>query len=255
MKQNTNFPYDVKVTAQKNQAEPKELDPTADSFRYEYTVPVYITDDPLISPLHDKLDLVAEINCSATMTRLMCKGAHIGKIEFEIPMATVEDSFSIDLMLLLKESAEWDGMTLQRGMTLAHLGSFKVYLDEGAQSLFSFMTNDKDEVEYSFSDNQIHVKIPQEQFDWLLQRRNHPMVKGILSSQFAQIALLEACQHLRDKKNDHMLWFKALTKKWLDYSKGDGEIQPSEFGPFVNYILENPSVSLIKVVIQNIDRE
>lgn len=255
MKQTTNFPYDVKVTAQKNQAEPKEIDPTAESFRYEYSVPAYVTDDPLISLLNDKLDLVAEINCSATMTRLMCTGAHIGKIEFEIPMVTVEDSFSIDLMFLLKESADWDGMTLTKGMPLAHLGSFKVYLDEGAQSLFSFMTNDKDEVEYSFSDNQIHVKIPQEQFDWLLQRRNHPMVKGILSSQFAQIALLEACQHLRDKKNDHMLWFKALTKKWLDYSKGDGEIQPSEFGPFVNYILENPSVSLIKVVIQNIDRE
>jgi hypothetical protein len=255
MKQTTNFPYDVKVTAQKNQAEPKELEPTADSFRYEYSVPAYITDDALISPMIDKLDLVAEINCSSTMTRLMCLGAHIGKIEFEIPFATVEDSFSIDLMLLLKESAVWDGMTLKKGMPLAHLGSFKVYLDEGAQSLFSFMPHDKDEVEYSFSDHQIHVNIPQEQFDWLLQRQNHPMVKGILSSQFAQIALLEACQHLRDKKNDHMLWFKALTKKWLDFSKGNGEIQPSEFGPFVNYILEKPSVSLIKVVIQNIDRE
>ena len=255
MKQTTNFPYDVKVSAQKKQAEPKELDPTADSFRYEYSVPAYIMDDALLSPLIDKLDLVAEINCSSTMTRLMCLGVHIGKIEFEIPIATVEDSFSIDLMLLLKESADWDGMTLKKGMPLAHLGSFKVYLDEGAQSLFSFMTNDKDEVEYSFSDNQIHVKIPQQQFDWLLQRQNDPLVKGILSSQFAQIALLEACQHLRDKKNDHMLWFKALTKKWLDYSKGDGEIQSSEFGPFVNYILENPSVSLIKVVIQNFDRE
>ena len=255
MKQTTNFPYDVKVTTQKNQAEPKELDPTADSFRYEYSVPVYITDDPFISPLHDKLDLVAEINCSATMTRLMCKGAHIGKIEFEIPMAVVEDSFSIDLMLLLKESAVWDGMNLKKGMPLAHLGSFKVYLDEGAQSLFYFRPHDKEELEYSFSDHQIHVKIPQEQFDWLLQRQNHPMVKGLLSSQFAQIALLGACHLLKENGNDHKLWFKALTEKWMEYSKGDGEIQPSDFGPFVNYILEKPSISLINVVIKNIDRE
>ncbi|MBM3455134.1 MAG: hypothetical protein FJX80_08295 [Bacteroidetes bacterium] len=255
MKQNTNFPYDVKATDQKNQAEPKELDSTSDSLKYEYSVPGYLMGDPLLAPLLDKLDLVAEINCSATMTRLMYKGAQTSKIEFQIPLATIENSFTIDLMLLLKESAVFDSMNLNKGMPLAHLGSFKVYLDEGAQSLFYFEPHDKEELEYSFSDHQIHVKIPQEQFDWLLQRQNHPMVKGLLSSQFAQIALLGACHLLKENGNDHKLWFKALTEKWMEYSKGDGEIQPSDFGPFVNYILEKPSVSLINVVIQNIDRE
>ena len=82
------------------------------------------------------------------------------------------------------------------------------------------------------------------------------MVKNILASQFAQIALLEACQKIKDNSNDHLLWQKELKRKWKQYSKDDKEgPNDDEILTFVNYILENPSEKLLEYLVKNLDKD
>lgn len=256
MKNTTNFPYNVKVCS-KNEPQLEVLEPDTDNLNYMVSIPPFVLQGVEYEQVKDKLELVAEVNCSSTMYRYLATSSNLESIKITVSQNCVFDSFGIDVIIVFKEEAQWDGLTMHKGMPVAHIGSFSVYLENRSQGLISFFPNeDKQEIAYSFNDNTIQINIPRAQFDWLLANQFDPLIKNLLSSQFAQIALIEACQKLKDSGNDHKMWYKELRNKWFDYTK-DGREYPEddEIVGFVNSILISPSMSLINYLIDYRNRE
>jgi hypothetical protein len=91
-------------------------------------------------------------------------------------------------------------------MPFAHLGSFKINIDSGSQSLISFISNENEgNVIYSYGDHSIKIKIPSTRFEWLNKNRNNTLVKNILSSPEALVQFADLLTYFDGKsfKLDH----------------------------------------------------
>jgi hypothetical protein len=241
------FPYDVKLVA----SDLEELIPKDNFFRYRVELPERISKDLNLMNLLPKCSLLAELNCSATIYRECIVSESLAELIIEIPKDKVYDRLSLDILLLARESLSWDDQQLSKGMPLAHLGSFKIDLQSRAQGLISFVEHDKDEFKNLFNDNMIQVLIPKAQFDWLLLKSKNPLVKNLMNSQFAQLALIEGCQLMQLETYDHLLWQQELKAKWKSYSDQEKEFPESdEISAFVNHILKNPTKCLFDFLIQ-----
>ncbi len=257
MKQTANFPYKVVVNSGLS-LELLEDEASSDSFFvYSLAVPENLFNSELLIKYKDNLKLVAEVNASSTLYREVFISSNLDKIIFKINKKNVFDSFSIDVIILFDTEQSFDDLIVKKGMPFAHLGSFKINIDSSSQSLISFISHeDLSNVIYSFGDHSIKIKIPVSRFEWLNKNRNNLLVKNILASQFAQIALLEACQKIKDTSNDHLLWQKELKRKWKIYSKDDRDVpNDDEIVTFVNYILENPSEKLLDCLVNYLDKD
>lgn len=250
MKANTNFPYDVKVISA-NKLAIQELENDDDSFEYEIKVPDMVLHDSKYEHIKDKLKIVAEVNCSSTMWRQTFSSKNLNGISFSVPKKMVFKSFSISILILFDQDSIWDGKKLKKGMPIIYLGSFKVDLEPNKQGLLSFKPNNEDFISYSFSQDAINILIPNKKYDWLLKHKHDPTVKQILTSQIAQVALIEACNNLGDETLNHLKWQKELIRKWQEYKTDGSEVPKGEdVLNLVNYILKNPSDSLIDFLIQ-----
>jgi hypothetical protein len=255
MKYTTNFPYDVKVA----QANTIKLEDKSDHdyFRYFVKLPDYIFNENKYIKVKDDIEIVADISCSSTMFRKVDKSNSIDQIEISISKNKVFKSFSIDLIVIFKSQTIWDNSNLNKGMPILHLGSYKIDLDTGTQGLILFKSNDdSDEIDYSFTQDSIQILLPENKYNWLLKNKHNPLAKNILSSQFAQIALIEACHKLKDESNDHLLWFKELKNKWNTYNQDNKDYpEDTEIVPFVNFVLNKPSQNLLNYIKENHDRD
>lgn len=253
MKETTNFPYDVIKANTKLQLQ--DLSRGDDQYVYLLKVPDFISADQNVITNKDSLVLAAEINCSSTMYREVVVSESLDEIQVEIDKKLVFDSFSIDVLMLLSKNADWHRQSLNKGMPIAHLGSFRMDLETRSQGLISFCKHDSNtatNIEYSYRDQSVHIIFPEERFQWLTQNRHSPLLKSILSSQFGQIALIGACQRMKDTGNDHLLWYKELKNRWKVYNKDDSDFpEGDEIIPFVSSLLKNPSDTLINYLIQN----
>jgi hypothetical protein len=255
MKNTTNFPYDVKIV----EANRIRLDDHSDHdyFKYKVKLPDGIFYENKYREVDDKIELVADISCSATMFRKVEKANEKNKIEICFPKNKVYGRFTIDLVAVFNDSAVWDNSDVGKGMPVVHLGSFKIDLETRTQGLILFKPNeDTDDVNYSYTLDSIQILLPENKYNWLLKNKHNPLVKNILSSQFAQIALIEACHKMKDGTNDHLLWHKELKNKWKDYNRGSNEFpQDTDIVPFVNEVLQNPSQNLLNYIIENQERD
>jgi hypothetical protein len=246
MKQSANFPYDVEIQI----IELLELPQSSESFEYEIKLPEYYTTDSKYQHIQDNIDLIAETNCSATLYRNVISTKSNSKLTITVPRNKVNINFTIDLLLVANKEFSWENQLLQKGMPIAHFGSFKKDIDTRSTGLISFEKFDGKEILISNSDHTIKIKIPEIQFEYLMQKQNSLLVKEILTSQFAQIALLEACKELNENsKRNNLFWYKELLNKWRKLSGYDEYPQDSDHLKFVNDILKNPSIKLVNHLI------
>lgn len=247
MKQTTNFPYDVDV----HTIDLKELPHSSNSFEYEVALPdYYVTHNKFIDVI-DHIDLIAETNCSSTMYRSVITASTDSKLIINIPRNKVNLNFKIDILLVANKEFNWDSQILQKGMPIAHFGSFKKDIDNRSTGLISFETSEGNDIFISNSDHTIKIKIPKKQYEFLLKKQNSLMVKRILTSQFAQIALLEACKELKENsKRDNLIWYKELLSRWRKFSDNNDDYpQETDYLRFVQDLLEKPSIKLIDYLI------
>lgn len=252
MKANTKFPYDVKSASGFN-FELKELPSNENLVIYKFEVPDGFLNEAKYKALDEPIMLVAEVNCSATFYRELFTSSNLKYIEITILKENIFDKLTIDFIIIFTSDTHWDNIPINPGMPICHLGSFKIDFNSRASGLISFVPdNDSKIVWYSFSDNSININLPVQKFDWLLMKRNNPLIKKILTSQLAQIALIEACQKMGNNVNDHLYWYQELTHRWKNFSKDDKVFPEYDDIPeFVNHILHNPSDSLIDFLMQN----
>lgn len=246
MKEITNFPYEVITPRPKLEL----ISMDYDDFKYFYklNVPEYILSKIEV----ENAVLVSEINCTSTMYRENIQSTLLNEIVIEIDKTLVYNSFTLDILILLTKKTKWDNQILGKGMPIAHLGSFRIDLESKTQGLIAFIENESDNIEYSFTNNSINVKMPNSKYIWLLQNKNNPLLKRILTSQFGQIALIEACLRMKDNTNDHLFWQKELKYRWKLYNNDEKEYpDDSEINLFVNSLLEKPSDSLLKYLMDN----
>jgi len=249
MKQTTNFPYNVIIDSKSELKIENAND--LNNYCYSLEIPKSILEDIIFEK--ENIELIAEVNCSSTMYRECFKSESLEKISIKIDKKNIFKTFNIDVLIVFNIDTDFDNVRLREGMPYAHLGSFKVETETATQSLISFIPNEKDEyIHYSFTDHAIKIKIPKTKYDWLLKNKSKPLIKNILKSQFAQIALLEACKKLKDESNNHLLWQKELLKRWQKDNKNE---LPDDFEmlPFVKKILNNPSEDLLNVLTDNQD--
>ena len=253
MKQTTNFPYNVIIPS--NKFEFTESNSTDVNYYYQLDIPQMILVDEELQDLNEYLKLVAEVNCSSTIYREIFESSELEKIKIQIPKSKVYNSFTIDVLILAKEDLHWHNQNIRKGMPIAHLGSHNVQLIASSQGLITFIPDDTtDNVKYSLTSDQIQIIFPTTQYNWLLHNQNNPIVKHLLSSQFAQIALIKACSQIKDESNDHLMWLKELKNKWKKYSGEEKEFpEDNDIIPFINSILKNPSESLISYLMKNLN--
>jgi hypothetical protein len=247
MKQTTNFPYDVEIQT----LHLEELPHNPDCFVYAVTLPDYFKGDNKYVNIINNLDLIAEVNCSATMHRNVIGTNTVDKLILTVPRNKVSVSFTIDLLLVANKEFEWDSQVLKRGMPIAHFGSFKKDIDKRSTGLIEFETTEGNEVFISTSDHTIKIKIPKKHYEFLLKKQNSLLVKNILTSQFAQIALLEACKDLKENsKRDNLIWYRELLNRWQKFSQHESEYpQESDHLRFVQDLLKKPSIKLVNYLI------
>lgn len=255
MKNTTNFPYDVKV-AEANRIKLND-DSSHDDFKYSVKLPDGIFYENKYKEAEENIELIADISCSATMFRKVVKSNNKSKIEISFPKEQVYSQFTIDLIAVFKNQMIWDNTEVNKGMPIAHLGSFKIDLETRTQGLIIFKPNeDLEEVSYSYTLDAIQILLPKNKFDWLLKNKHNPLVRNILSSQFAQIALIEACHKMKDGTNDHLLWHRELKNKWNSHKRYSKEYpEDNDIIPFVNDILDNPSQNLLNYIVENQERD
>jgi len=255
MKNTTNFPYDVKVAEANRIILEDHSD--HDYFKYHVKLPDAIFNENKYRKVDGKVEIVADISCSATMFRKVEKANSMSEIEICFAKNKVYSRFRIDLIAVFKDATVWDNSSVDKGMPIVHLGSFKIDLETRTQGLILFKPNeDTDDVNYSYTLDSIQILLPENKFNWLLKNKHNPLVKNILSSQFAQIALIEACHKMKDGTNDHLLWHKELKNKWNNYKKDAKEYpEDTDIVPFVNEILKSPSQNLLNYIIENQERD
>lgn len=255
MKNTINFPYDVKV-AEANQIRLEDKS-DHDYFKYHVILPDSIFYENKYRGIDSEIELIADINCSSTMFRKVENSNNINEIELIFSKSKVYSRFTIDLIAVFKQNTMWDNTSVSKGMPIAHLGSFKIDLETRTQGLILFKPNESnDDVGYSYTQDSIQVLLPEKKFNWLLQNKHNPLIKNILSSQFGQIALIEACHKIKDESNDHLLWHKELKDKWLNFRQDTKEYpDETDIVPFVNKVLNNPSQNLLNYIIENQDRD
>lgn len=247
MKQTTNFPYDVAIQT----IDLIELPQSADYFEYEILLPDYYLTDEKYHEVAENLELIAETNCSATMYREVFDQSNNFTLSIAIPRNRVSVKFNIDILLVAKREFNWDSQLIQKGMPIAHFGSFQKDIDDRSTGLISFESTDEDKISISNADHTIKIKIPVDQFKFLIEKQNSLLVKQILTSQFAQIALLESCKELKENsKRDNLIWYKELLSRWRKFSDNEDEYpQESDHLKFVSDLLQNPSIKLIDYLI------
>lgn len=245
MKQNVNFPYDVIIDS-KSFFKRSEIED--DNF---YMYDLFISDEIFNKKdfFQKNLELIVEVNCSATMYRECFRGKIEKKLILKLERKNIFGSFSADVLIVFNSIPNREDLQLKKGMPYAHLGSHKFEIISKTHGLITFTQNEHDDnIFYSFSDNVIKVNIPKKNYVWLLANKNKPLIKNILKSQFAQIALIEACKKLQDNSNDHLQWQKELLKRWR---KSNISEYPEDFEilSFVKKILNNPSEELLDILI------
>lgn len=251
MKQSTNFPYYVDTSLSGLELKAQESD--LENYSFLVNIPQVLFNTEGYDEVKDKINLLAESNCSATLFRQIIQSDELERIEIKIPKNSVFKTFTIDLLIVFNEATDWDGHRIEKGMPISHLGTYRVDIDNKSQGLISFTSNsDNSDVTYSYTSHQIQIIFPSLKFDWLLRNQNNPLVKNILRCQFAQIALIKACNLLKDESNDHLLWQKELKNKWIKYDKNGKEFPDNDdtIG-FVNNILNHPSEQLIDFLMKN----
>ena len=248
MNHTINFPYDVKVYT--STLIRSSIDDTGvDCYTYSFETPSSLLLDKKYQEFWDKVELVAEVNCSPTFYRETHVSSNTNKISIDIPKSMVYHEFTIDVIIVFKEDIFWDGQLIRKGMPMAHLGSYKIDLeDRFAEGLIVFMLDEKlEETKNYFGNELIEVHIPAEQFTWLVANQRDPLVTSILSSQFAQIALIEACMHLKSSNNSHLPWYRELQRLWKEYDKNNSDFpEDEEIVQFVSHILKMPTTRLFE---------
>lgn len=247
MKQTTSFPYGVDI----NTIGLSELPHSSKNFEYEVNLPEYFSSDSKYKSIDENMDLIAEVNCSATLYREVFTSKNELQLIIKIPRENVSVNFNIDVLVVVNKDVIWEGQPLQKGMPIAHFGSFKKDIDNRSKGLISFEISENNQISIATSNNTIVIQIPKKQYQFLIKKQNDKMVKEILTSQFAQIALLEACNYLKEgSKSDHLIWYKELLSRWRKYAPEDKGF-PDELDhlKFVSDLLKNPSISLVNHLI------
>ncbi len=250
MKDNAKFPYPV----EKAKCTLELIDSENGTFTYKIEVPDYVFEKPFIKENIGSLVLVAEVNCSSTMFRKCYSSENTKELIIEIPHDEVNIKYSIDCILISNtDKLQKKEITIQKGMPVAHLGTENFNNDSRTQGLIVFEPNNEKEVKYLFSDHTIRISLPNKQYEALLLVRESPIVKFALASNFAQIALLEACKSFTEPtKNNHLKWFQELSIQWnLLNNSNDSFPEPFEYLKLVTSVLENPSMKLIEALLEN----
>ncbi|WP_010136514.1 hypothetical protein [Ochrovirga pacifica] len=247
MKQATSFPYSVEI----HTIELSELPHSSINFEYEIRLPDYFISDNKYKTIKSNIDVIAEVNCSATMFRKVFKAKNDTLVIIQIPRKNVAVNFNIDVLVVANKNIIWEGQQIQKGMPIAHFGSHKKDIDNRSKGLISFETSENNQLTIATAGNTIVIQIPKKQYEFLVKKQNDKLVKEVLTSQFAQIALLEACKYLKEGSNlDHLLWHKALLSKWRKYSSQEtGFPNEKDHLKFISDMLKNPSISLVNHLI------
>lgn len=257
MKQSIKFPYKVFIDSIQTEL----LNNNTDFYEINANVPdvVFSESGIGVTDHNDKISLISEVNCSSTIFRKCYRSENLKNLNFSFPKKEVSNSFTIDHIFVAKESLTLGGETIEKGMPVAHLGSFSINIDKKRQGLISFETSDDDKISYSFSGHVIKINIPKNEYENLLNLKNRPIIKQFLISQFAQIALLEACKYLRNESAmNHLSWYKELLGQWQKFDEGNKEYpEETDFLKLINFILGDPSLKFTRLLIQkeNIDRD
>lgn len=250
MKQSIKFPYNVFISSFK----PKE---TIEErvHRYEIKLADVVFSNSGIDSEEvelDKLALVSEVNCSATMYRKCFISDSFEYIEFEVPKNKLRDKYSIDTMIVAKEELVFKDYSLEKGMPLAHLGSYLLKIAANQEGLITFAVSEKKQISYSFGSDIIKVNIPKKEYEDLLLMQNNIGIEHLLASQFAQIALIQACSYLKEGSDkDHLAWYKELLERWRRYDpeEKDYPSKSEEYIGFINSILDDRSLAFAKYLI------
>jgi len=249
MKNNTNFPYDVRVQSGRL-VHVKNQETYSNYITYRFESPSFISFDEKYQRIHHQIQLVAEVNCVSTIYREVFKSDDLSEIVFNIPKKDVNNQLIIDCIVVFKEKTEWDDQEVMPGMPVAHLGTFEIELiEKRSRGLLVFVSDDKiKEVKNDFRNEKIEVRIPKHQYEWLLRNQADPVVSAILSSQFGQIALIEACMKMQVNQSlDHLPWFIELSRLWKQYNKSGNDFPDNEeITGFVSHILKKPTSYLLE---------
>lgn len=254
MKYAVKFPYNVLKI-------PVKLDFSQSDESYEYIIKlpdVVFSEAGLHNVNKADLQLVAEVNCSSTMYRkcFHSNDSELRTMTFFLPKKNVNHRFQVDVLLLAKRPLELNGQIIEKGMPLAHFGSNTISLSRNQKGLIVFDKSVDKEITYGFGSDLIKIRIPERIYNDLSRMKNRPEIKHLLASQFAQIALLEACKYLKeDGGKSHLNWYEELLKRWNKFNPEKQYPDSEDHLKLVNYILDYPSLNFANYLIKKIKND
>ncbi len=255
MRQNIRFPYNVF----KRSVSP-DFEYLDNDYIYKLKVPDIVFSFSGIMDYFNDIDdlitnseLTTELNCSATMYRKCFISDEIDSIEVKIPRDKVRKRFSLDTMIIATDNLSRQGAIIEKGMPLAHLGTKSLVINDRKQSLFTFQVAEDGDISYSYTSDSIIINLPEKEFFKLKRYKDLPLFKDLIASQLGQIALLQACNYLKEGSSySHTMWYNELLKRWRRFDNSeDSYPEVSDYLNLINDILKDPSLGFIKTMINN----
>lgn len=228
----------------------------SDSYVISYRIPDILKEELKNKEIDTKkLNLVCEVNCSATLFRRSVVHESFEdpkEIRVNVPIEDVAIKFNVMLFLIVKDPFELGGFELIPGQELGYLGTETFNVDNRSQSLIEFSENEvTNQIEYAFSEHAIQVKIPTAQFNYIKNKRYSTQFKAVFVSPFTQVALLQGSQYLKNEEKNHLNWFKELKNKWKQFNPDDDYPSTEEQTKFIDFVLKDPSLKLLDTLIKN----
>lgn len=242
MKQSTPFPYNVLTGSIQVQLEEE----TENEFIYHIDFPDWFKNEEEYINNSRCIDLAVEINCSSTIYREVFKTNQI-ELTFPISKDDVAIRYEIDVLAIANDEMEWMGKIINKGGPVAHFGRYLFDIDKRSKGIIEF-TGDPNSKELKIlnSDHTIMIELPSEKFEYIKRKQYNKLMKSVLASNFAQIALLESCKEIKQESSrSHLNWFEALLQEWRKYNNDKEYPGNDDHLPFVKYLLKNPSLKLL----------
>jgi hypothetical protein len=158
------------------------------------------------------------------------------------------------VLVIANIALEEKGVLLMKGTPVALLGDLTYSIEGESYPLFIFQEAQNDDITYYFDCDYIVIYLPKKHYQDLQIQKENPTISILLSSHFAQLALIESFKYFReDASHLDYNWYCELLNKWKDFRKTEEEYPAEEdYQDFINYILKDPSMTLVDHLISHL---
>lgn len=203
----------------------------------------------------NQLDLVVEVNCTATMYRelFLFNLDNENKIKVKIKKNKVAFKFELQILILLKKELMWQGIKLNKGMPIGFLGNHKIDIDQRSTSLVEFKEckRNQEDINFMYKKHSIEIFIPSKLFKIIQKNKMKKMMNEFYKVQ-VKICLLEifkVIENNNDSPYDQLNWYIELKNRWLEDGNSEEDFRiPEGKLNFINNLLKKPDESFLKII-------